>query len=194
MEEILRRFPHIGEQIFKELDNKSLAKCRKADRSWRTFIDDQKFSWIRKIQFCSIDYKEPLKKILKKTNLDVVKELAKEAFQKGHILHFAATIGHEEFFKKENISKFNEKNPDTFSGHTPLDFAAENGHFSICQLIIENLKAENPNTNPILDFGIRPCYFSFVEEMNWLNYHLFRSLLQEFNIQGDTQSSHKKFL
>ena len=81
MEEILRRFQHIGKQIFKELDNKSLAKCRKADRSWRTFIDDQKFSWIRKIRFCSIDSKEPLEKILKQTKLDVVKELADTALR-----------------------------------------------------------------------------------------------------------------
>jgi hypothetical protein len=130
MEEILMRFPHIGEKFFEELDNKSLAKCRQADRSWKTFIDDQKFPWIRKIRFCSLDSKEPLKKILKQTKLDIVKELAEEALHScqymnkeydlksrkaGHILYFAAMIGHEEFFKEENISKFNEKNPGTFS-------------------------------------------------------------------------------
>ena len=173
MEEILMRFPHIGEQIFEELGNKSLAICRQADRSWKTFIDDQKFPWIRKIRFCSLDSKEPLEKILKKTKLDVVKELAKEAFQKGHILHFAATIGHEEFFKEENISKFNEKNPDTLSGQTPLDFAAENGHFSICQLIIQNLKADNPNKDGILDYkdydGNR--YHNYVYNPLWYAYH-----------------------
>ena len=156
------RFPHIGEKIFEELDNKSLAMCRRADRSWKTFIDDQKFSWIRKIRFCSIDSKEPLEKILKKTKLDIVKELAEEAlglcFSKfddnkefelhrrkaGHILYFAARIGHEDFFREENISKFNEKNPYNLFGHTPLHFAAQNGHLSICQLIIEHFDDKNP--------------------------------------------------
>ena len=153
MDEILRRFQHIGEQIFEELDNKSFAKCRKADRSWKTFIDNQKFLWIRIIRFCSLDSKEPLKKILKQTKLKVVKELAEQAlglcfgneeFRKkaGHILYFAAMFGHEEFFKEENISKFNEKNPDALFGLTPIDFAAKNGHLSICQLIIQNLKAD----------------------------------------------------
>ena len=79
MDEILRRFQHIGEQIFKELDNKSFAKCRKADRSWKTFIDNQKFLWIRIIRFCSLDSKERPKKILKQTKFNVVKELAEEA-------------------------------------------------------------------------------------------------------------------
>ena len=183
MDEILRRFQHIGEQIFEELDNKSLAICRQADRSWKTFIDDQKFSWIRKIRFCSLDSKEPLEKILKKTKLDVVKELAEEgAFQNGfdlksrkagHILYFAAMIGHEEFFKEENISKFNVKNPDTLSGQTPLDFAAEYGNFYICQLIIQNLKAENPDTDGVLDYkdydGSR--YRNYVYNPLWYAYH-----------------------
>ena len=145
----MRRFQHIGEHIFEELYNKSLVKCRQADKSWKTFIDDQKFLWIRKIRFCSIDSKEPLKKILKQTKLGIVKELAEEAlnschFKKGfdlksrktgHILYFAAIIGHEEFFKKDNISKFNEKNPASFFRITPLHFAAENGYFYICEFI-----------------------------------------------------------
>ena len=170
MNEILRRFQHIGEQIFEELDNESFAKCRKADRSWKTFIDSQKFLWIRIIRFCSLDSIEPLKKILKQTKLNVVKELAEEAlglcFSKfddnkefelrrrkaGHILYFAARIGYEDFFKEENISKFNEKNPENLFGHTPLHFAAQNGHLSICQLIIQNLKADDPDTDGILDY------------------------------------------
>ena len=73
-EDLCLRFPSVAESIFKELDNKSLAKCRKAYQTWRTFMDDQKFSWIRKIRFCSLDSKEPMENILKQTKLDVVKE------------------------------------------------------------------------------------------------------------------------
>ena len=85
----------------------------------------------------------------------------------GHILYFAAMIGHEEFFKEENISKFNEKNPDTLFGHTPLHFAARNGHLSICQLIIQNLKADDPDTDGILDFktdnDLNPLWLAYYE-------------------------------
>ena len=184
MEEILMRFPHIGEKFFEELDNKSLAICRRADRSWKTFIDDQKFPWIRKIRFCSLDSKEPLEKILKKTKLDIVKELAEKALslclckskkkmgfsfhrrKKGHILYFAAMIGYEEFFYEENISKFKEKNPNTLFGQTPLHFAAEHGYLSICQLIIQNLKADDPDTDGILDYKTEeenPLFLAFYE-------------------------------
>ena len=213
MEEILRRFPHIGEQIFEELDNKSLAKCRQADRSWKTFIDDQKFPWIRKIRFCSLDSKEPLEKILKKTKLDIVKELAEVALslclckfknkmgfdvyrrKTGHILHFAAMIGYEEFFKEKNISKFNEKNPDTPSGQTPLHIAAEKGYLSLCQLIIQNLKAENPNTNPILDYveGDRgdenPLWLAYYEDHLDICKLIMENLTDknpEYNEEGET--------
>ena len=39
MEEVLLRFCHIGKQIFEELDNGSLTKCREVNESWRGFID-----------------------------------------------------------------------------------------------------------------------------------------------------------
>ena len=43
MEEIILRFPHIGEQIFKLLDDKSLAESREVSRSWQQFINEEKF-------------------------------------------------------------------------------------------------------------------------------------------------------
>ena len=43
MEEILCRFQHLGEQIFAELDDLSLAKSRETSRSWLDFICNEKF-------------------------------------------------------------------------------------------------------------------------------------------------------
>ena len=43
MEEILCRFQHLGEQIFAELDDLSLAKSRETSRSWLNFICNEKF-------------------------------------------------------------------------------------------------------------------------------------------------------
>ena len=38
MEEIFLRFPHIGEQIFGEIDNRTITKCIEVTKSWQTFL------------------------------------------------------------------------------------------------------------------------------------------------------------
>ena len=43
MEDMLWKFPHIGENIFKKLSKKNLAKCKKVSRSWEYFITNEKF-------------------------------------------------------------------------------------------------------------------------------------------------------
>ena len=52
MEEVLLRFPHIGEEIFNALDEKSLQNCKKVGRTWKRFIQDpnQKLLWIQIIK------------------------------------------------------------------------------------------------------------------------------------------------
>ena len=52
MEEVLLRFVRLGEDIFDSLDNKNLVKCRKITRTWNSFIEDQKFAWVRIIEKC----------------------------------------------------------------------------------------------------------------------------------------------
>ena len=47
MDCLIARFPHIAEQIFCQLDNKSLTKCREVTKSWQKFIDDKNLPWIR---------------------------------------------------------------------------------------------------------------------------------------------------
>ena len=52
MEEVLPRFPHIGEEIFESLEEKSIATCRRVCRTWKNFIEDpnHKFLWIQIIR------------------------------------------------------------------------------------------------------------------------------------------------
>ena len=50
MEEVILRFPHLIEQIFEKLDNKSLTKSRKVSISWKNVIDNQRYYWIRNVQ------------------------------------------------------------------------------------------------------------------------------------------------
>ena len=43
MEELLLRFPHLGEEFFKILRNKDLIKCKMVSRSWYRFITRENF-------------------------------------------------------------------------------------------------------------------------------------------------------
>ena len=48
MEQIINiGVPHIGEQIFEELDNQSLTKCREVCNFWKKLIDNKNIPWNR---------------------------------------------------------------------------------------------------------------------------------------------------
>ena len=47
MEEAFLRFSHLPEQIFKKIDNVSLSNSRMVMISWKTFIDERQYPWIR---------------------------------------------------------------------------------------------------------------------------------------------------
>ena len=42
IEDTFLRFSHIGEQIFDQLDNKTLVKCREVSKPWQNLIDSAK--------------------------------------------------------------------------------------------------------------------------------------------------------
>ena len=52
MEEVLSRFPLIGEEIFLFFDEETLKKCKNVRITWKNFIEDpnQKFKWIQEIK------------------------------------------------------------------------------------------------------------------------------------------------
>ena len=114
MDELFIRFPHIGQEIFNELDNKDLAKCRAISQSWRKFIDEEKISWNR--------------------------ILSKYSLRNGQShLHIAALTGqYDVYLKLAEIQR--DKNPRDEKEKTPLHFAAERGHFSICEWIISKVE------------------------------------------------------
>ena len=113
MNEVLWRFPHIGEHIFKKLRNKDLVKCKNVSRSWYNFITNEKFHELR------VHY-ENIQKI---KNHDGETQLHQKA-RNGQISGFKLIIDHVE-----------NKNPTDKKGDTPLHWAAKNGHLHICKLI-----------------------------------------------------------
>ena len=77
------RYPHIVEQVFDNLDNSELTKCREVSTFWCDFIDNHKNTSIRKItkyiQNSSMqkdEFKELWSTILSKSNVETVQGLA----------------------------------------------------------------------------------------------------------------------
>ena len=80
MEVMLLRFPHLAEQICKELGNQDLMKCKELSRSWKKFIEDEKFYWTRIIihmalATCFIPKRDILEHLLQNSNGEVVQKI-----------------------------------------------------------------------------------------------------------------------
>ena len=122
MEDMLWKFPHVGQQIFKKLSNKNLAKSKKVAKTWENFITNEKF------------YKEKVYYETKQNEKD----------ENGRTLLHKAVMDGNLTESKLIIKNVEEKNPGDYSGKTPLHFAARMGHLSICKLILHNVKDKNP--------------------------------------------------
>ena len=81
MELILLRFPHIGYQIFDQLDNPFLTSCREVSKSWNGFIDNEKLPWIRMIVQHIKPLASPWKIFLRKSNYNSLVEIASSVIQ-----------------------------------------------------------------------------------------------------------------
>ena len=110
MEVVLLRFPHIGSQIFDQLDNPFLTKCREVSDSWNSFIDNEKLPWIRMIVQHVKPLASPWIDFFRKSKVKSVVEIAfaviqyfrefKSVPENTVPLHFAAMIGNTEIIER----------------------------------------------------------------------------------------------
>ena len=117
LEDANLRFPHISEQILKELDNKSLTLCRELSTSMCDFIDNTKIPWMRIIQKSLPDWDNQKESwsILRRVRVDTVRQLA------CHVCQFYAW-------------------GSKITGLTPLHFAAKKGQMDIFLDVFERCK------------------------------------------------------
>ena len=175
MEEIISRFPHIAENIFEELDNYYFIQCKVISPSWKNFMEESKFSYLRLIKTSTNCSKKAMKRISKKANLEDSIQLASDVsklydelqmakfYGKGYIVidysltlfHLSAKYGSVSVCQLM-MDSIEDKHPNcgkSFRGQTPLHFAAENGHISICRLILEKVDDQiQPRVNNPKDF------------------------------------------
>ena len=161
MNKVLKKCPNLGTEIFKELNNESLSQCRTVTNSWKTNIENEKFYWIRKLQSCgkyrqevyTFSSKNFLKKILKDSNVLAVKQMVIEA-QNGIMEHTMAVlftkayfIPSKKYFSKKTFDDLKQvATKDDSNNTTPLHYAAEIGHLTICLLMIKKMKDKCPKT------------------------------------------------
>ena len=152
-------YPHIFEKIFDELDNTSLTNCRKVSKTWRSFLENEKFVCLRKIKKYGanmVHFKNQWNKVMKKSPQQEIIELsgAVELFfslssssltRQYAPLHIAAGNGLLELSERI-IEKTGISNPRTSDGYTALHEAAKQGHLIVCELIVEKSTDKNPET------------------------------------------------
>ena len=174
MEEILLRFSHIGQAIFKELNGRDFAMSREVNRSWYHFISGERAlqkAYRKQIQdkiqilANEIDQNEgwrrfwmPFHLAAERGYLPVCQQIMDNTHDKipkdnyGQTpLHLAAKNGHLSVCQLI-VEHAYDKNPKDGYGWTPLHLAAQNGHISICQFIVENIEEKNPKDK----YGVTP--------------------------------------
>ena len=151
MEVLPLRFPHIADQIFEILNNKSLAKCREVHKNWLRFIDDADFPWSRILKKYPTENGQTAMHIAAKTGqlykCKLLMNDAKEKLPRDHEgstpFHEAAKIGHMEICELFMNNSDGEL-PEDNRGYTPFHRAAIQGHLYLCKVFNENAKGKSP--------------------------------------------------
>ena len=122
MKDLSGRVPSIAKKIFNFLDKQSLVKCKGIDKNIKRFLDNERFFFLRIINNYKgnfVEFEESWKKILHKSQLGFVKELA-----------FVT----QQFFLRRS-KRLEEQ-------WHPLLIAAESGNLELCRKIFENSRAK----------------------------------------------------
>ena len=142
IEELFWRFPHIGEQILEEIDNRSVANCQQVNKWWCNFVHNGKSLLIRKIQRHVCISKEKFRKSLNKLSLEV---LTKFEYHVGMHRKLADYRNNESFLQKN-------REPHTVEECRKQVFMRLIGTYPdqdpcipiVCNLMLESMETKNP--------------------------------------------------
>ena len=170
MEEVMSRFPHLIENIFNSLENKSIANSLKISRYWNYNLKSRKIVQIPKIKTTVAKFHSVNKawnEIFDTATTETIIELgqAVEKFYQKNMnlnyfegltpLHVVAGSGHLNLYQKIH-EKASMKYPKDDCEFLPLYYAAQNGHLDICQIII--LESKSGDKNPVNKYGLTPLH------------------------------------
>ena len=141
MDEILLRFPHLGQQIFEKLDSNMLARCVEVKRQWKTFLNEEKLPIISTTALKQVLRKRDLKKLDREVQV-VYDKYGKMWPGRSYGLHTAAEYGHLAI-----CQLIIEKDGSEETALSALRFAAKNGYLDVCKLLIESGAEKHPRNN-----------------------------------------------
>ena len=168
MNELLARFPDVGQTIFEYLDDESLKQSREVCKPWNSFISQTPFYWNRMTKYYiggQQEFSDEWKKSFKKIPVEITKNFALGIaslpldpfahYRYNQIhggfsidmspLHYAACLEHVDIFKYF-FERVEEKNPRDRFGRLPIHYAAMYGQLRICKLIHEYGQSLSPQT------------------------------------------------
>ena len=87
MENVCRRFPHLANRIFDQVDDQSLNTCKEINREVLEHLNNEKFFWIRIIKKYQVptrllfrgrlkNFQEVWKPVIEKAPVQIVKQIA----------------------------------------------------------------------------------------------------------------------
>ena len=94
MEIICKRFPHLAEHIFDQVDDQSLNNCKEISEEVLEYLENERFFWIRiikKYERKLKDFPRLWKPVTEKTPVEIVKQIAvavSQFFQLPHLYDY----------------------------------------------------------------------------------------------------------
>ena len=157
MDGIISRFPHLAENIFDNLDNESLLKCKEISRFCYKFLDEEKVVWLRCIKdyvnehitlYIGFDrFKESWKMAIKKASKLLVREIGislMKGLTKFKTKSYSYNICSDIFIYRVNRIDNLLYRTEKVILYSPLHFAVENGNATLCELILKRSNHKNP--------------------------------------------------
>ena len=177
METICKRFPHLAQRIFDQVDDQSLNNCKEISREVLGFLDNERFFWIRIIkkprgpnmQIRLKDFPKSWKPVIEKTSVEKVKQIAiavSRFFHEHHLysnyMHFdnctskysliVITAHHGDLALLQFIvNKIKLKNFRKTDKMSALHMVASKGHVDIYNLLTSKLRDKNPRKTSLLN-------------------------------------------
>ena len=163
MEQLCQRFPLIGQKIINQVDNETLTNFKDGGRYTNDFLKKERFYWIRIIKRYNCltgDLQEVWKKVISKTPVEIVEELAVEVHRfyttmsrmlEWHPLFIGAASSSVKLCKHIMQKTGVVKDPmlfvqDMFGYRkiTPLVTAADMGGVDVFTFLLEKAEDKNP--------------------------------------------------
>ena len=154
MEEVFQRFPHLSENIFKVLDNETLANCEEVSKVWYSYFDYHNFLQNRRVEIIQ----ETIRKF---HQLHEEFHTSFDTMRVQNILN-AARMGNFETVQRSMIEGIvNVHHKSDFrrifeKDLSTLHWAADSGYFDVVKYLVDIVEDINPrDTN-----GNRPLHYA----------------------------------